>query len=100
MRGPHEFKEFKVGQRVRWTSHSGPNTAMKEGRIVWLNSTPTGHMLHNDRVRYPGTDNGSQRFDGSWPSYGVLVKVARRGAGGRKLKPYYYGPRPKQLHIV
>jgi len=68
------------GIRDRWGGWCGPPVP---GEV---------HEAPRSRIMYDGF--------GRYPSFGVLVRVARTGSKGQPLSPRYYGPRVSHLRVV
>jgi hypothetical protein len=90
------MSEFKVGDRVTWTSQSGGSTTTKTG-VVWAVIENTRALWNtSDKIKEEKTH--TKMFDGLTMLAPVMYIVEVQA--GPKAKPRLYLPRPKQLKLV
>lgn len=90
------MSEFKVGDRVTWTSQSGGSIKTKTG-VVWAVLRDT-QALWNYAYKIKETKTHVKIFDGMTMLAPVMYIVEVQA--GPKAKPRLYLPRPKQLKRV
>jgi hypothetical protein len=83
-----KFDEIKVGEKVRWLSHSRWGSKIKEGVVVYASevAAPLPQEMQDAPISAFGYQAGASRR----PCSSVIVKVGDR----------YYGPRINQLELV
>jgi len=81
--------DFKIGDKVTWTSQAGGSNTTKAGKVV---------ELWNARSKYADAGSHTFMFDGTTMLYPVMyfveVKISKR------VKPRLYMPRSNKLELV
>lgn len=88
--------EFKIGDKVAWTSQAGGRYTEKQGVVYGVIRDTPG--LYNAKWDLKEADTHSLMFDGNTMLAPVMYLVEVKG--GPKARPKMYLPRPKQLKLV